>query len=119
MTDLRQSVLIGDENRERAEWLERFLSDYYNAQARIGDTFDMLARMARESPGAIVFLTDTLPYSYDIPLVSANNNFLQLLGIDPLVRMVCVVTGKEAPVGGVRTQVCYIRLASDVPTREQ
>src|SRR5262249_49358302 len=61
-----------------------------------------------------------LPYSYDFPDPTTNNNFIQLEGLDRLARLVCVVTGTNVqPITGGRTPLCYIRLPSSSPKREQ
>lgn len=118
MTELRPPILIGDIVPARAEWLSQFLIDYYNAAStQIADTFDKIRNLARQQlPGTVIFLADTLPFSYDIPEVTPNKNLDQLDGIDPMAQLVCVVTGAESPTPEGRRNVCYIRLPSAEPT---
>lgn len=125
MTEPRRSVLVGDQEAARSAWLLQFLNDFYNAVADTADTFDKVCQMAREAKAGgagwtVIFLADTLPYSYDYPEALPPNNFSQLAGIDRAAKLVCVVTGEEYPVlSGVPAQVTYISLSSAAPTDEE
>lgn len=115
----KQSILIGDENHERAEWLRQFLQNYYNATAQTADTLDQICMMAMQNPGSVVFMTDTLPLSWVYRVASPHNNFHQLHGAERSAQLVCVVTGEEAPAIGLIAPVCFIRLPSAAPTQEE
>lgn len=120
MTEAKQPVIIGDGDAVRSEWLTQVLSDYYNVTALLADTFDKVRKMARESTPSVIFLADTLPFSYDDPEVTPRNNFIQLQAINPKTRLACIVTGDEYPdLSGVRAPVCYVRLPSSRLTAEE
>lgn len=119
MTEPRLPVLIGDNDPERSNWLSQFLSDYYNVTSHTADTFDRVLSMARELNVSVIFLADTLPYSYDEPEVTPDYNFVQLQAINRRARLACVVTGEEYPVvSSGRAPICFIRLPSARPTAE-
>jgi hypothetical protein len=119
MAELKQPVLIGDNVAARAEWLGKFLSDYYNVTAQSADTFDKICQLARESNVSVIFLADTLPYSFDNRDAEPVANFNQLRGINRRVRLVRVVTDDSySEISGVR-DLCYIRLPSFPPTPDQ
>jgi hypothetical protein len=116
----KQSILIGDEKHERAERLRQLLQNYYNATAQTADTLDQMCMMARQNPGSVVFLTDSLPFGWDYRMAIPHNNFHQLHGADRSAQLVCVVTGDEAPmITGLSAPVYYIRLSSAAPTKEE
>lgn len=117
----RHTVLIGDENPARAEWLRQFLNNrYYAAPPLIGDTLDKIRMMARKMSGSVIFLADSLPYSLDTRVTAPVGHLNQLAGLDPTAELVCVVTGDAAPtMSGLNAPVLYIRLSSDSPTPEE
>lgn len=116
----RPSILIGDEKHDRAEWLRQFLQNRYNAPSQQANNLDQISVMVRQNPGSLVFLTDSLPYSMDQPMVTANNNFNQLHGADKSARFVCVMTSDDTPVvTGLNAPLCYIRLLSSAPTEQE
>jgi hypothetical protein len=117
MTDSRRPVLIGDNQPARAEWLSRFLGDYYNVAAQTAETFDKVCDLMTGQNYSVIFLADTLPYSYNIREELPQSYVSQLRGMDSRVRFVFLVTRDTYPyLFDVPHQICYARLPSAAPT---
>jgi hypothetical protein len=117
MADSKPKVVIGDADAARAEWLGRFLSDYYKADVTLKDTFAKVSSFVRNStPHStpdVIFLTDTLPISEDELQPTPYINFGNLHYLKREVRLACIVTGDDYPeMKGVRAPVCYVPIAS-------
>jgi hypothetical protein len=101
MSEMSRRVLIGDEDKQRADWLSEFLSEYYGLESRIISTLDEALSVVTISEWSFIFLTDTLPYM-EIEGSTTEANFAQIRGKIEKSKnykytLVCIVTGESNP----------------------
>ena len=114
----RKSVLIGDEDSTRADWLSQFLNDYYNADSKIARNADEVFMLARKNQHSVYFITDSLPSRYDRTLATPTITFSQVELLDSSAKLVCIVTGETPPDLGLFAPHSHIYLSS-VPPDDQ
>lgn len=124
MSDLQKIVLVGDPNKERFKWFQELLADVYAIGAVRAKNFEEIKRFALDKPDdfvvSVVFITDDLPLSLNVPKTDPYINFIKLEEHFYEADFVCIVTQKHNPdLEKVNKQPHLISLRSFPPMSEE